>query len=163
VKIDPEQVAATVGRNGAARPAEAEPLRVPDIGLVGIARDFAETYAAHLESPRSFFYFGCLTYLGALIAGKVTLDSELRPEPRLYTVLLGESADTRKSTALRKVDEFFRALGAGYTPPVLFGVGSAERRAPTAFRRAQELRGQGAQRALHRAPDGGHALRARRV
>jgi hypothetical protein len=64
--------------------------------------------------------------LGALIAGKVTLDSELRPEPRLYTVLLGESADTRKSTALRKVDEFFRALGAGYTPPVLFGVGSAE-------------------------------------
>ncbi|MGH2368558.1 MAG: hypothetical protein ACRDI2_10170 [Chloroflexota bacterium] len=107
-------------------PAEAEPLRVPDEGLVGLGREFAELYAEYLESPRSFFYFGFLTYVGAAIAGKITLDSELRPEPRLYTVLLGESADTRKSTALRKVDEFFRSLGTGYAPATLFGVGSAE-------------------------------------
>ena len=109
-----------------APPAEAEPLRVPDVGLIGVGQQFADLYAAHLESPRAFFYFAFLTYLGAVIADKVTLDSELRPEPRLYTVLLGDSADTRKSTALRKVDEFFRALGTGYVPATLFGVGSAE-------------------------------------
>ncbi len=107
-------------------PAEAVALRVPEEGLIGVARDFATLYASALESPRSFFYFAFLTYLGAVIAHKVTLDSELRPEPRLYNVVLGDSADTRKSTALRKVDEFFRSLGAGYTPAVLFGVGSAE-------------------------------------
>jgi hypothetical protein len=107
-------------------PAQAEPLRVPELGLVGVGRAFAELYAEHLESPRSFFYFSFLTYVGSLIAGKVTLDSELRPQPRLYTLLLGESADTRKSTALLKTDEFFRSLGAGYAPAVLFGVGSAE-------------------------------------
>jgi hypothetical protein len=143
VRAKPESIGAdTLGANGRGAdipslpredlsrdelaPAEAAPLRVPDAGLVGLAREFADLYAHYLESPASFFYFGFLTYLGALIAHKVTLDSELRPEPRLYTVLLGESADTRKSTALRKVDEFFRALGAGYAPAVLFGVGSAE-------------------------------------
>jgi hypothetical protein len=107
-------------------PLEAAPLHMPEEGFVGIAHDFAALYASALESPMSFFYFVFLTYLGALIAQKITLDSELRPEPRLYTSVLGDSADTRKSTALRKVDEFFRSLGPGYTPSVLFGVGSAE-------------------------------------
>ena len=104
-------------------PPEATPLRVPNEGLIGVARDIAECYAEVLETPKSFLYFTVLTYLGALVANKVTLDSELRPHPCLYTVLLGESADTRKSTALRKVDEFFRGLGTGYAPPVLFEEG----------------------------------------
>src|SRR4030095_7618296 len=76
--------------------------------------------------PMAFFYFVFLTYFGALIAKKITLDTELRPEPRLYTVVIGESADTRKSTALRKVDSFFGTLGPLWGPAVLFGVGSAE-------------------------------------
>jgi hypothetical protein len=71
-------------------------------------------------------YFAFATYFGAAIAKMVTLDSVITPEPRLYTVLLGESADTRKSTALRVADEFFRHLGAPWTVPVLFGAGSAE-------------------------------------
>jgi len=107
-------------------PEPAPALGVPDAGMIGVAREFADVYAAHLESPRSFFYFSCLTYIGALIAAQVTLDSALEPEPRLYTVLLGESADTRKTTALRKTDSFFRSLGPAYEVPVLLGAGSAE-------------------------------------
>src|SRR4029434_6783416 len=83
-------------------------------------------YTQYLESPMAFFYFVFLTYFGALIAKKVTLETELRPEPRLYTVVIGESADTRKSTALRAVDIFFQSLGSPWAPAVLFGVGSAE-------------------------------------
>lgn len=104
----------------------AQPLSVPEAGLIGVGREFADLYAHYLESPRAFFYFTFLTYFGALVARKITLDSELRPQPRLYVVLVGESADTRKTTALRKVDEFFRSLGPGLEPHVLFGVGSAE-------------------------------------
>lgn len=107
-------------------PVAAPLLRVPEDGMIGIGRDFAALYAQHLESPRAFFYFAFLTYVGTLIAKKATLDTELHPEPRLYTVLIGESADTRKSTALRTTDQFFRSLGPAWDPPVLFGVGSAE-------------------------------------
>jgi len=105
---------------------EATPLRVPDGAVLGIARDFADLYAEYLETPRSFLYFSLLTYLGALMAKKITLASAIAPEPRLYTVLLGESADTRKSTSLRVTDEFLRSLGVEWEPRVLYGVGSAE-------------------------------------
>jgi hypothetical protein len=107
-------------------PSVASTLQVPSEGLIGVGRAFATLYAHYLESPLAFFYFAFLTYFGALIAKKVTLDTELRPEPRLYTVLIGESADTRKSTALRTVDAFFHSLGPPWEPSVLFGVGSAE-------------------------------------
>jgi hypothetical protein len=107
-------------------PAPAPELQVPAAGVLGVGREFAELHARYLETPLSFFYFAFLTYFGALVTKLVTLASELRPEPRLYTVLLGESATTRKSTALRKADDFFQSLGADHAPSVLMGVGSAE-------------------------------------
>jgi hypothetical protein len=111
---------------GDLRAVVATPLRLPDSAMLGIGRDFADLYSAYLESPRSFLYFSFLTYFGSLIAKKVTLDSELRPEPRLFTVNIGETADTRKSTTLRVTDAFYHSLGAEFEPRVLYGVGSAE-------------------------------------
>jgi Protein of unknown function (DUF3987) len=102
------------------------PLEVPDTAMLGLGREFATFYSGYLEVPAPFLYFSFLTYLGAAISKMVTLDSALSPEPRLYTVLLGDSADTRKSTALRLADRFFRELGPPWTVPVLFGAGSAE-------------------------------------
>ncbi len=104
----------------------AAPLRLPESAMIGVGRDFADLFSAYLESPRSFLYFAFLTYFGSLVAKKVTLDSELRPEPRLYTVIVAESADTRKSTTLNVTDAFFRSLGGPFEPRVLYGVGSAE-------------------------------------
>jgi primase-like protein/uncharacterized protein DUF3987 len=121
-------IARAHGRHAPPAPAlqSSTALRLPEAGLVGVAKDFADLYGSYLESPRAFFYFTFLAYLGDQLAHKITLDSELRPQPRLYVVVLGESADTRKSTVLRKVDEFFRSLGPEWTPNVLFGIGSAE-------------------------------------
>jgi hypothetical protein len=56
----------------------------------------------------------------------VTLHSELRPSPRLYTVCLGPSADGRKSSALDHVDRFFRDGIAHLGDHVHYGLGSAE-------------------------------------
>jgi hypothetical protein len=100
-------------------PSDGAPRPVLCNAMVGIGREFAELYAQYLEPPAAFFYFTFLTYFGALVAKKITLASELRPEPRLYVVLLGESATTRKSTALHKVDEFFRSLDKTAQVPVL--------------------------------------------
>lgn len=65
-----------------------------------------------------------ITCLGSILAGRVTLESELKPQPRLYTLLLGQSADDRKSTALSKTVEFFKETITEF--PTCWGVGSAE-------------------------------------
>jgi Bifunctional DNA primase/polymerase, N-terminal/Protein of unknown function (DUF3987) len=121
-----DQAKKRVAVPGPPPPGPATPLRVPDAAVVGIARDFADLYSRYLETPRSFLYFAFLTYCGSVLAKKITLASALAPEPRLYTVVLGESADTRKSTALRVTDDFWRSLGSEWEPRVLHGVGSAE-------------------------------------
>jgi hypothetical protein len=65
-----------------------------------------------------------LTALGSTVSNRLTSASEVNPQPRLYTVLLGESADDRKSTALNKVVDFFK--DAVEDIAVCWGVGSAE-------------------------------------
>jgi hypothetical protein len=104
----------------------ASEIGLPEEGYVGIAAGFADLYATHTESPRSFLYFDFLTYLGALISPRVTLHSELRPQPRLYTVNLGASSDTRKSTSLDHTDRFFRDAIQDFGEYVHYGLGSGE-------------------------------------
>jgi hypothetical protein len=97
-------------------------LQFPDI-MAGVAGDFAKLYSSYLEVPAHFLYMAFLTCLGTVVADRLTLASEIVPQPRLFVVLLGESADDRKSTAISKTVEFFRAVEPF---PVCFGVGSAE-------------------------------------
>lgn len=94
--------------------------------MTGAAGTFARTYSNYLETPQCFLFMDYLTILGHVISNKITLESEIRPQPRLYTVNLGESSDARKSTSIDKSSDFFRGtLELGATNPIL-GVGSAE-------------------------------------
>ena len=90
-------------------PPESDPLAFPAEVMTGLAGDFARLYSSYLESPPEFFFMSFLTCLGAMIGDRLTLESEIAPQPRLFTVLLGESADARKSTAINKTLEFFCA------------------------------------------------------
>ncbi len=103
--------------------------------MSGLAGDFATLFSNHLESPPQFFYLSFLTCLGVTLARQISLNIEIAPQPRLYLVLLGESADDRKSTAIKKVVEFFEAIArdddiemimssGGFR--VCWGAGSAE-------------------------------------
>jgi hypothetical protein len=100
-------------------------LAFPEEVMAGLAGDFAELYSRYLEVPKHFFYIGFLTCLGICLADRLTLASEVKPQPRFYVVLLGESADDRKSTALTKVTGFFKEA-LPETFQVCYGVGSAE-------------------------------------
>jgi hypothetical protein len=100
-------------------------LSLPSELMTGTAGNFATLYSHYLESPPGFFYFAFLTILGNALADKVTLYSELRPEPRFYTVLLGESADERKSTAIKAAVDFFFEHFPGLVN-ISWGVNSAE-------------------------------------
>ena len=104
-------------------PANNDVYIFPDI-MSGAAGMFADVYSSHLESAASFFYTSYLTCLGNLIAGKVSLDSEASTPARFYTLLLGESADDRKSTAISKTVNFYREAMTEFA--VCHGVGSAE-------------------------------------
>jgi hypothetical protein len=81
----------------------------PDHVISGLAGDFTNLYSEHLEPPRLFWFFSFLTCLGSVFSPRVTLKSEIRPQPRLFTLLLGESGDDRKSTALNKTCNFFKS------------------------------------------------------
>jgi hypothetical protein len=94
--------------------------------LSGMALQFAEVYSAYTEPPLQFYYFSFLTCLGSILADKATLESQIEPQPRLYTLLLGESADDRKSTAIDQTVKFFHQFSTDKTLNVCHGLGSAE-------------------------------------
>ncbi|MGO8942110.1 MAG: hypothetical protein ACLQJ7_00340 [Syntrophobacteraceae bacterium] len=97
----------------------------PSSIMAGVAGEFTDLYGSYLETPQPFLFMSFLTCLGAVLADRLTLESEIRPQPRLYTILLGESADDRKSTAISKTKDFFKAaLGDKFN--FCMGIGSAE-------------------------------------
>jgi hypothetical protein len=111
----------------AAPPAEVQVPNVRDFPagiMTGAAGAFAHLYSSYMEAPKQFFYMSYLTCLGSYLSGSLTIDSELRPQPRLYTLLLANSADDRKSTAISKVVSFFVESIADFL--TCWGVGSAE-------------------------------------
>ena len=90
-------------------PDEVPPVPIPELpraGYIGIAKEFAELMSRLQEAPKEFFYFAFLTHLGAYISRRVVLDSSLAIEPRLYTVLLGDTG-VKKSSALNEAEKFF--------------------------------------------------------
>jgi hypothetical protein len=102
------------------------PLRFPDEVMTGAAGRFARTYSEYLETPRNFLYMAYLTLLGHVISDRITLKSEITPQPRLFTVLLGESADVRKSTSISKAYGFFKDTISADDLNVVWGAGSGE-------------------------------------
>jgi len=98
----------------------------PREAIGGLAREFADLYSHYLESPWSFFAFNFLTCMGNIIADRVTIQSELQPEPRLFTVNVGESADDRKSESIKKTVRFCENTLEPGSFSVCYGVGSAE-------------------------------------
>lgn len=90
----------------------------------GVAGEFAELYSNYLESPKEFFFMAYLTCLGSAISGRIKVETELKTQPRFYTILLGQSADDRKTTAINKAVDFFKETISHFN--ICNGIGSAE-------------------------------------
>jgi hypothetical protein len=126
VKLD-RLIAATDGAQPAAG------IAFPEGAYLGVAADFADTFSTACESPKSYFYLSFLTCLGALVGDRVCLQGATRAPARLYTVLLGPSGISRKSTAIKLTTDFFSRNVVGF--PIVRGLGSAEGLAKTIQRR----------------------------
>jgi len=92
----------------------------------GAAGEFCKLYGRTFEPAPQFFYMAYLTCLGVAIGDRVTLDTGIGENPRLYTLILGESAKARKSTAARMTVKFFKDTLGDRGFNISKGVGSAE-------------------------------------
>jgi hypothetical protein len=101
-------------------------LVFPATSIVGSIGDLARLYARGTEVPEEFYFASGLTLLGSACASELKLKSGNEVEPRLYTVLLGESYEAKKSTAMRRMLQFFENLWVSGGPKTIWGVGSAE-------------------------------------
>jgi putative DNA primase/helicase len=101
-------------------------LLFPYDAMTGFMGDFAKTYGEYLKPPEHFFYMANLTIFGLSVCDKLCLYSQRKPAPRFYTIILGESGDTRKSTAIEETDEFFQEFFEKGTIAVCRGAASAE-------------------------------------
>ena len=122
VSFERRQFAPGIDTDTATQRENGAPLSFPVHIMNGAAGYFADVLSACMEAPRHFFFLAYLTCLGNILQN--TLKTELYPQARLYTVILGESADDRKSTAVSKTVSFF--LNTISTFKACFGVGSAE-------------------------------------
>jgi hypothetical protein len=108
-------------------------IAFPEQAYIGVAADFADTFSTACESPKSYFYLAFFTCLGALVGDRVCLQGATRAPARLYTVLLGPSGISRKSTAIKLTADFFSRNVVGF--PIVRGLGSAEGLAKTIQKR----------------------------
>ena len=126
---DPGDISATIellrGRVPPVREGRDKP-ELDQLVVKGIAEQYADLFASRLESPWSFWAMSFLTVLGAVVCDRVRLQSSLSTQPRLYSVILGESADDRKSEAIKQTVNFFRKFGLLQDLGICYGVGSAE-------------------------------------
>lgn len=109
-------------------PKSAEPC-FPHSAMVGVGKEFVDLYGQHLESPAEFLYASWHTCFGLAISPLVRLDLQVSSRPRLYTVLLGDSALPRKSTSIGVAVKFWKQLVPATSPEIFraeYGLGSVE-------------------------------------
>jgi hypothetical protein len=99
-------------------------LSFPNQVMKGPAGYFAKVYGNCMEAPDHFLFISYLICLGAYFAPKLTIQSLLKTQPRIYGVLIGESASERKSTTLNKVVMHFLSVFKDFN--ACWGIGSAE-------------------------------------
>lgn len=126
-------------------------LDFPSEALVGSLGEFAKVMAQGTEVPEEFYFAAGLTFVGAVAAGTLKVGAALDLEPRLYTLLLGESADVKKSTALRRTAAFLGELWAARQPVLLISRGT---RSPTPLINWGTGSAEGLARKLNESPAG---------
>jgi putative DNA primase/helicase len=119
VKVKPEETKAEPETEK-----KENPLAFPAGIIGGVAGKCAALYSSVLEAPAHFFFLAFLTCLGSILSGRLTLLSAIRPQPRIYALFLGESADDRKSTVLSQMVSLFKEAIIDFV--VIWGVNSAE-------------------------------------
>jgi hypothetical protein len=96
----------------------------PKQAIVGSLGEVAVELSKGTEVPEEFIFATALTCLASIVSGELKLKIGLDSDTRLYTVLLGTSHETKKSSAMKRTITFFQSIKPQWT--VIYGAGSAE-------------------------------------
>ena len=91
----------------------------------GVAREFVEIYEPIRETSPQALWLSFMCNLGCMVSPYVRLNAE-SSEPRIYGVILGRSARTRKSTALNAAADIFKSEEVRPHIRTIRGFGSSE-------------------------------------
>src|ERR1035438_2768999 len=97
----------------------------PQGSMIGSLGELACELGKDNEVPEEFLFVDALTVAGIAMSGRFRMAVGAESDTRLYTVTVGESADSKKTSAQRKVINFFKRLDLPEWR-VCSGVGSAE-------------------------------------
>ncbi|HEV2418530.1 MAG TPA: hypothetical protein VGX94_12060 [Terriglobia bacterium] len=104
----------------------------PQQSMVGSLGDLARALGSGTEVPEEFLFASALTAFGAMCAPDLRVRIGLPVSTRFYTVLLGKSYEARKSSAMKRILEFFNERNFPVRAVTIsHGVGSAEGLAKT--------------------------------
>jgi len=92
--------------------------------ICGIAKTFVDLYSSIRETPPEILWLAFVTYFGNLISPYVKLDCK-SSEARFYSVAIGSSARTRKSSGQDAAKELFEAVKEP-GQQIIAGFGSVE-------------------------------------
>ena len=81
----------------------------PNGVMSGVAEKFANLYSEKSELNKTHLYFSFLTVIGNYLSPYLSLAAMGDVQPRLYTLLLGES-DSKKSAAISQTVDFFEGI-----------------------------------------------------
>ena len=99
-------------------------LSFPYQVIQGAGGYYANVISEYSEAPQQFTFMAYLTLLGCAVSPSLKIKTFLDTQPRLYTVLVGESALARKSTIINKTVKHFRSNIINFN--VRYGIGSPE-------------------------------------
>jgi hypothetical protein len=99
-------------------------LEFPFHIMQGVAGYYANVLSDYTEAPHQFTFMSYLTILGCVLSPILKIRTFLDTQPRMYTVLVGESALARKSTIINKTVKHFKSNIIDFN--VRYGLGSPE-------------------------------------
>jgi len=92
-------------------PAETTSVAFPEAAWSGIFGQWRDIVAPCTEAPLEFLYASFLVALGMMLGRNVWRSSPRPIYPNFYVLLLGQTGDSRKSTALWFAEELLRYVG----------------------------------------------------
>jgi len=87
---------------------ELEAINFPNEVMKGMAGEYARTSAKTYEAEAHTFFIAFCTLIGSLVSDQVMMNTAYNSQPRLFTVILGASGNTRKSTACRRTIDLIK-------------------------------------------------------
>lgn len=90
----------------------------------GVFSMFRETYSRCTEACNEFLFSGCLTAISVVLGRSVRVDTSFRVFPNTFTVNVGPSGKSRKTTAQDFAEEVILAIDPEFV--ILPGIGSPE-------------------------------------